>query len=215
MRKLFLASEAKDPKSIKKLKDFIGKDLKKLKIAYVPTAMNGNYYGSWKDGTSYKIAKSLCRELNIIELEDAYYKDVISEVEKSDILWVGGGMSGYLLYWVRRVGLDKALTKILDSGTIYVGSSAGSMICAKTQYSSEWFIEEPELGASLVPGLGLVDFEIYPHYEDELLPKIKKLWKDDQGELYLLKNGEAITVVDDKVEVLGKKRILKEGSLTK
>ena len=82
------------------------------------------------------------------------------------------------------------------------------MICAKTQYSTEWYIGEPEPGANLIPGLGLVDFEIYPHFEDKNLAKIKKLWK--QGELYLLKDGEVITFVDGKIEVLGKKRVIKK-----
>ena len=54
---------------------------------------------------------------------------------------------------------------------------------------AEWFIGEEEPGASLVPGLGLIDFEIYPHFEDKLLPQIKKLWKKDQGKLYMIKNG--------------------------
>ncbi len=39
-----------------------------------------------------------------------------------------------------------------------------------------------------------------------ILPEIKKHWK--KGKLYLLKNGEVITVVDKKIEVLGEKRIL-------
>lgn len=206
--KLFLASESKNPESIKKLKEFVGKDIRKLKIVYIPTASNGEYYGSWKGGQSIRTTMSLGAELKIVELEDSHYKDVISEIKGADIIWLAGGMSGYLLYWVRRTELDKALPEILDSGTIYVGSSAGSMIAAKTQYSAEWYLGEPEPGASLVPGLGLVDFEIYPHYEEEMLPDIKKNWK--KGELYLLKNGEVITVDGNKVRVLGEERILEK-----
>lgn len=205
--KLFLASEAKHPESIKNLKKFIGGSFRGKKIVYIPTASNGKYYGAWKDGESIRKAISLGTELKIVELEDDVYRDVISEIKGADILWIAGGMSGYLLYWFRRTKLDKKLPEILKSGTVYVGSSAGSMICAKTQNSSEWYLGEPEPGASLVSGLGLIDFKIYPHYETNLLPQIKKHWK--HGELYLLKNGEAITVVDDKVDVLGKKRVLK------
>lgn len=116
-------------------------------------------------------------------------------------------MSGYLLYWLRRTGIDKKLLELLDKGMLYVGSSAGSMVCAKTQLSAEWYLGEPEPGASLVPGLGLVDFEIYPHFEDDQLPKIRKLWKGD--ELYLLKNGEVIVVEDSTIQVLGEKRVLR------
>jgi len=204
--KLFLASEAKHPESIKKLKKFVGGSFKGKRIVYIPTAANGEYFGSWKGGGSIRTALALGAKLEVVEFENSTYRDIYPQIEGADILWIAGGMSGYLLYWVRRVGFDKKLPGILKSGAIYVGSSAGSMICAKTQYSSGWYLGEPEPGASLVPGLGLIDFEIYPHYEESLLPKIKKLWK--KGELYLLKNGEVITVSDGKVEVLGKKRIL-------
>jgi len=40
MKRLFLASEAKHPESMQKLEDFVG-GLKSKKIAYIPTAANG------------------------------------------------------------------------------------------------------------------------------------------------------------------------------
>jgi dipeptidase E len=204
--KLFLASTVKHPSSIKKLKKFVGKDLKGMKMAYVPTAANGDFYGSWKAGDSIKIAQDLVKDFRVVQLEDSYYTNIISQLRDVDIIWVAGGMAGYLLYWIRKIELDKALPEILEKGTIYVGSSAGSMICAKTQESSEWYLGEPEPGASLVPGLGYIDFEIYPHYEDDLYDKIKKKWK--KGKIYLLKDGEVVTVENGKVEVLGKKRFI-------
>jgi dipeptidase E len=203
-----LAAEAKNPRSLVKLKKYIGGSFEGKKIAYIPTAANGEFYGSWKGGESIQEVLSLGAEVKVVELESCVYQDIYPQIRGCDILWMAGGQSGYLLYWIRRSMLDKKLNEILDEGTIYVGSSAGSMVCSRTQYASEWFIGEPEPCASLYPGLGLIDFEIYPHYEDELLPQIKKLWT--KGELYLLKNGEVIIVEDDKVEVLGKKRILSE-----
>lgn len=211
MRKLFLASEGVNPRTLIKLKDFIGGSFEGKKVAYVPTAANGDHYGVWKAGGSIKIVPNLGADFKLVELESCVYQDVYLQIKGSDILWIAGGQTGYLLYWFRRSGLDKKLGELLESGTIYVGSSAGSMACSKTQYASEWYLDEPEAGASLLPGLGLIDFEIYPHYEEKLLPRIKKFWK--KGELYLLKDGEVITVVDGKVEILGRRRILKDGRL--
>ncbi len=204
--KLFLASTTKHPDSVAKLRNFIGVGLANKKIVYVPTARNGEFYGSWKDSESLKIASSLGADLAIVELENYFYQDIFAPIEKADILWVAGGMSGYLLYWFRRTGLDKRIAEILNNGTIYVGSSAGSMVCSRTQRVSEWYLGGSEPGASLFPGLGLVDFEIYPHFADNQLEEIKKHWQD--GELRLLKDGEVITVVDGKVEVLGEPRVL-------
>lgn len=205
--KLFLASKAIHPESIKKLQKFSG-GLAGKKIAYVPTAANGEFIGSWKAGSSYKVARKLSKNVQVVELEDYRYKDIITPLKQTDIIWMAGGMSGYLLYWIRRAELDKTLPIILESGTLYVGSSAGSMICATTQSSAEWYLGEPEPGAHFIPGLGLVDFEIYPHYEDDQLPEIKKYWQ--KGKLALLKNGEAITVENGKVTFLGEERIIEK-----
>jgi dipeptidase E len=206
--RLFLASEGKHPETIAKLKSFIPEPLENKKITFIPTAANGEFYGAWKGWSSPKIVSELGGRFKIVELEDVKFKDVIKEIEDSDIIWMNGGMSAYLLYWIRRTKLDKALYEMLKRGVVYVGSSAGTMICSKTQYSSEWYIGEEEPGASLIPGLGLVDFEIYPHFQDELRPEIERKWT--KGKLYLLKDGEVITIVDDKIEVLGEERIIEK-----
>jgi peptidase E len=209
MKRLFLASEAKDPESMVKLEKFVG-GFNGKSIAFIPTALNGtSKFGEWKtESGSFKLVQTLGMEVSAVQLEDFKNSSVAEVLKGKDILWFAGGATGYLLYWIRRCKLDKALPELLEK-SIYVGSSAGSMVCSKTQIASECFIGEEEPGASLLPGLGYIDFEIYPHYEDELLPEIKKFWKG--GELCLLKNGEAITVVGDKIEFLGEKRILKNG----
>lgn len=202
--KLFLASEAKHPESMVQLQAFMGESFSRKKMLYIPTAANGESWGSWRDGGSFKLVQTLGVNLNIVELESTTEESLISMTKDTDIIWFAGGMPGYLLYWLRRRKFQQWLPQLLDRGAIYVGSSAGSMVCSRTQNVIEWYIGEEEPGASVIPGLGLVDFEIYPHYEESLLPKIQEQWKS--GTLYLLKNGEAITVVDGKVTVLGEER---------
>lgn len=214
MKRLFLASEAKHPESIEKLKKFIG-GFEGKTVAYIPTAANGEeIYGAWKtESESWKLVNTLGAKVTPVVLEDYKNSAVLDLLKDKDIIWFAGGQCGYLMYWVRRCEIDRHIHELLDSGTVYVGSSAGSMVTSKKLSTTEWYLGEGEPGASVIPGLGLVNFEIYPHYEDHLLPEIKKHWK--KGELYLLKNGEAITVVDGNVEVLGEKRVLKDGKLIK
>lgn len=205
--KLFLASEMKHPESIEKLRRFIGGSFKGITIAYIPTAANGEEpFGSWKqNSTTWKLVNTLGAKVTSVQFEDYKNSSVIAKLKNKDILWFAGGYPGYLMYWIRRCEVDKALPELLKK-SIFVGSSAGSMITSKKLSTSEWYIGEGEPGASVIPGLGLIDFEIYPHYEDPLRSQIKMHWK--KGKLYLLKNGEVITVVNENVEVLGKKRIL-------
>lgn len=189
----------------------MGKKLEDCSVTYIPTASNGESWENWKAGESIKLVTSIWPNLRIVQLEEVGRTQNVSEIIGTpDILWMAGGMAGYLLYWIRRTKLDKALPKILKAGTIYVGSSAGSMICAKTNYLAEFFPDEEEPGANLLPGLGLIDFEIFPHFEEKYMAPLKKYW--GKGSIYLLKNGDVITVVDGNVKVLGKERVFKKTS---
>jgi peptidase E len=76
------------------------------------------------------------------------------------------------------------------------------MICSKNFEIADWFIGESEPGASETPGLGYVDFQIYPHYKDKLLEQIKK-HKDPSQQYFLLRNGEAISVNKGVVKLHG------------
>lgn len=203
--KLFLASEAKNPESYKKLEKFIG-GFDGKKVGYIPTAANGSKWEHWKDGGSWKLVNSLDIDLETILLEDYGNDSVIEKLLEKDIVWVAGGMIGYLLYWMKRCSIDKNLDKILEK-CVYVGSSAGSMVlCNESSDIATWGFVDNEIGANELESLKVVDFDIYPHYEDELYEKIKENYKGKK--LYLLKNGEAITVEDGKVTVLGEERII-------
>ncbi len=139
-------------------------------------------------------------------LEEYRNKSVLPQLEGKDIIWFAGGSCAYLMYWIRRCEIDVHLPKLLEQGSIYVGSSAGSMITALTLISAEWYIGEEERGVGMSPGLALVDFNVYPHYSEELLAEIQK--RRNSEKLYLLKDGEAITVTDGVVKVLGEERLL-------
>lgn len=203
--KLFLASEAKHPESIQKLKDYIG-GFEGKKIAYIPTASNGNNaWDEWKHGGSWNVVNTLGAVVTPILLEDHRNINFPQSLEDKDIIWMAGGACGYLMLWIKRTKLDVYLPELLKN-TLYVGSSAGSMITAPTLQIADWYIGEEERGASYMPGLGLTDFDFYPHYEDELYEQIKSQYKGEK--MYLVKNGEAIIVEDSKVTVLGEERII-------
>jgi len=202
---LFLASEGSDPKTIEKLEKYVG-GWKNKKVIYIPTARNGeNDFGTWEDSGTWNFLKSSGMDVKAVQLED--YKDYLDPkiFEETDILWISGGACGYLMYWIIRTGFDKMLPTILKK-TIYVGSSAGSMIAAPTLEIADWFIGETERGASYLPGLGFTDFDFYPHYEEYLKPEI--ISKYNGKKMYLVKNGDVIVYEDGKVTVLGEENII-------
>ena len=204
--KLFLASEAKHPESIKKLTEFVG-GFEGKRIAYIPTAANGEYgWESWKDGGSWKIVNTLGADITVFQLEEYRNQNMQTVLDGFDIIWFAGGMPGYLMYWIKSVGLDKSLKLLLEKGAIYVGSSAGAMVTSKSLDVATWGFVDNDLGAENMPGLGLVDFDIYPHYEDSLYEQIKSKFKGNK--IYLLKNGEEIIVEDGNIQVIGEERVI-------
>lgn len=205
--KLFLASRAVHPESLEKLEDYLG-GFRGKRIAYIPTAANVDEggFGSWRKKASWQAVRDLPADVSPIQLEDIRDTPLPKLFHNLDIIWFAGGYAGYLMYWIRRTKLDKYLKTLFEKGTLYVGSSAGSMIVAKTLDIVEWE-GDGETGASCIPGLGLVNFDFYPHFEESQLALIKKHYKD--GKMYLVKDGEAIVVEDKKVMVLGEERIVK------
>ena len=160
--KLFLASRIKEPASIEKLTNYIN-GFNGKKIALIPTASNGEdgweYYKRKEDGT-WNFVHSLDATVQDVVLEDYRDKSVIKDLENKDIIWFMGGMAGYLAYWIRRCKIDIHIKRILDSGVLYVGSSAGAMVAGQTLQISNWLSTDGERGAESIKPMGLVDFDI-------------------------------------------------------
>lgn len=204
--KLFLASYAIDPDTVNELTQYVG-GFKGKSIAYIPTASNGELpWEEWKNGNTWKVLSKLPANIELVQLEDYKNPTALDHLKGKDVIWFGGGFTGYLMYWARRCGLDKALPDLLKAGALYVGSSAGAMAASSYINTTAWFPDEDELGAEVIPGFGLVDFDIYPHYKEDALPYIKSHYTGKK--MYLLKNGEEIIVEDDKVQVVGEERII-------
>lgn len=200
--KLFLASDGNS--SMEDINDFV-EGLSEKKIAYIPTAANGEKWGSWRESRSLQELRRRNARIDIVQLEDYAKEDIRPYLAQKDIIWMAGGMCGYLMYWVRRVQLDMYIREILEN-TIYVGSSAGSIIAGASLAITEWYPGDQELGGSIFPTLHLVDFDTYPHYEEHMLPIIKERYKGKK--LYLLKNSEAIVMDKDEVKIIGEERII-------
>lgn len=209
---LFLASDAKNPLTLEKLREVVG-GFEGKKITYIPTAANGEHgWECWKhpDGMWEKV-NNLGAEVTLTVLEDYGNNSVLKLLEGQDIIWLAGGMSGYLMYWLKRCEIDKELPRLLENKNLWlVGSSCGAMAMGKTLEIAPWPLTDAEIGGSDFKPLGLVDFDIFPHYEDDMFEEIKKDYKGEK--LYLLKNGEEIVVRDGEVELVGEKRIVGKNS---
>jgi dipeptidase E len=122
------------------------------------------------------------------------------QVEEADVLLVSGGDTIYLDRWMRESGLAELLPSL---DLVYVGFSAGSMVMspAVAEVFASW--TRPVGGE----GLGVVDFEIFPHLDHPDLPENTtadaERWAAGlAGPGYAIDDATAIKVVDGVVEVI-------------
>jgi dipeptidase E len=89
--------------------------------------------------------------------------DARAAVERADAIAVGGGNTFHLLRGLYRAGVVELIRERVASGTPYVGWSAGSNVaCPTIRTTNDMPIVEPPT----LDALGLVPFQINPHYTD-------------------------------------------------
>jgi dipeptidase E len=123
-------------------------------------------------------------------------------VRETDVLLVAGGDALYLSHWMRQSGLAALLPSLLL--TVWVGMSGGSMVL--TPRVGEQFVGwTPTSGADRA--LGVVDFSIFPHLDNEELPDNSlahaQRWAAGiGGPAYAIDDETAIKVNDGAIEVV-------------
>ncbi len=90
-------------------------------------------------------------------------RDILQAVESADGVFVGGGNTFRLLNSLYSSGVMPALRAQVARGIPYIGSSAGSIVaCPSLKTTKDMPVVEPPS----FEALGLVDFQISPHYLD-------------------------------------------------
>ncbi len=123
-------------------------------------------------------------------------------VREADVLLVDGGDATYLCHWMRESGLADLLPSLSD--LVWVGVSAGSMVMTP-RIGDDFVNWRPPTGGDRT--LGMVDFSIFPHLDDELMPdntlaEAERWAADIGGTAYAIDDQTAIKVTDDGVEVV-------------
>jgi dipeptidase E len=130
-----------------------------------------------------------------------------------DSVIVPGGNTFALLMKLRQSGLLTAISERIHAGLPYVGSSAGANIVGPNILTTnDWNV----VGASEFNALGLVQFNINPHYSDETSPatpygqtrddhihEYHQIWANP---VVALEESAVLRVVDNEASLLGRGR---------
>lgn len=124
-------------------------------LLFVPYALNDH------DGYTRKVAVAL--EPLGVAVRGAHEGDPAALARDAGAIFVGGGNTFRLADALQRLGLIEAIRSTVAAGAPYIGSSAGTNVaCPSLRTTNDMPIVQP----LSFDTLGLVPFQINPHYLD-------------------------------------------------
>jgi dipeptidase E len=191
----------------------LGKPIAESSALCIPTALYGHPMAgpgnAWRFISGREPETPMCelgwKSLGVLELtalpsigDDQW----IPIVQETDVLLVGGGDALYLCHWMRQSGLADLMPSLHEA--VYVGRNAGSMVMTP-RVGEDFVIWKPRTGGDET--LGIVDFSIFPHLDNEDLPhntmaNAERWAAKIPGPAYAIDDQTAIKVVDGAVEVV-------------
>jgi dipeptidase E len=135
------------------IKDFVGS---RTRLVFIPYALH--------DRRAYcEQAEGHLRDLGLKFTSAHDLSNASREIERSEIIFVGGGNTFRLLYELQKNRLMEPIRRAVSNGTLYLGSSAGSIVACPSLKTTK---DMPILQPMSFEALGLVPFQISPHYLD-------------------------------------------------
>lgn len=127
--------------------------------------------------------------IRVTSVSDA--SDPVGAVNAARAIAVGGGNSFRLLQLMYQTGLLEAVRQRVRGGLPYIGWSAGSNLAGPTIRTTNDMpiVEPPSLAA-----LGLVPFQINPHYTEQVIPNHGGETRAERIAEFLLLNPTATVV---------------------
>ena len=131
-------------------------------------------------------------------------------LEETDAIFIGGGNTFRLLKSLQDLGFIEAIRRKVKSGAPYIGSSAGSNVAGPTIKTTK---DMPIVQPRSFDSLGLVPFQISPHYQDPdpnsrhmgetQEERILQFLEESETPVVGMREGAWLLVEDDSVKLKG------------
>lgn len=184
MKKIVLTScGIIDDRLKKQFYNLLNKDISQIKLLFITIAVDGekDTDRTWLNEEYATILDLGIKEENI---EEFNYEENI-DFGNYDAIYMIGGNTFYLLKELREKHLDEKIKEAINSGVIYIGSSAGSIVLGETietalPYDENWVNLDDFTGLKIVDGI------IIPHANRKqvFIKEAKEKYGDKIIELY-------------------------------
>jgi len=166
--------------ALQAVRDFLGGATRRA--FFVPFASVARTY----DQYAARVREVVGREAGCEVISAHEAEDPRAAVRESDAVLVGGGNTFHLLREMYAGGLVEAIReRVLSGGAAYVGWSAGSNVACPTIMTTN---DMPVVEPPTFDALGLVPFQINPHYTDARLEGHHGETRDDRLAEFVLAN---------------------------
>jgi dipeptidase E len=204
MKRLFLSSSFADVADL--FKEFAKEDIKDKTVTFIPTASNVEEVRFYID-----LAREAFEKMGLIvdELDVSKASDdaIVTKLKENDYIYVSGGNTFFLLQELKKSGADKIISNEINSGKLYIGESAGSMIVSPDiEYVKEMDDHEKAPDLDTFSALNIIDFYPLPHYKNFPFEEVVEEIIAEYGvklNLYPISNSQVILVEGDDVRVRG------------
>ena len=161
-------------------RDFVGK-----KAIFIPTA--GDPYDNRDFVETDKIAlEKYGFDVIEVDVKNKDEEEIRKAIDGADVILVAGGNTFYLMEKLKESGADKVIKEFIEKGGMYIGSSAGSIVCCPTIEGAEEF-DDPSLAPELdnFDGMGVFKDVIIPHtHKEKYFERIKRATKKLESKGY-------------------------------
>ncbi|MBM6617977.1 Type 1 glutamine amidotransferase-like domain-containing protein [Bacillus suaedaesalsae] len=201
MKTLVLLSELTRNKKIEdKLESlFSGKT---FKLGYIPSRSDKTrkYFDNAQD-----FFKNVgVDELLYFDVDEEFDESLIKDLKMCDGIYLSGGNTFYFLKKLRESNMLCLIREFVKEGKILMGVSAGSILMSKT-IDMAHLLDDNLVDLKDLTSLGLVDFEVLPHWNDQL----NLLGEHHQNTIFCLHDGDGIFIQGEKMDIIGNVREIK------
>jgi len=201
--KLFLTSAGLPPETTEEFLRLLNKKPEGMSVCFIATASDTEE-NKWYVEKDRKRLQELGFKVTELDIKKENEESLRHKLENSDVIFVEGGNTFYLLKYIKESGFDKALKSFLDRGGVYLGVNAGSMIAGLNIESAGWkHADRNIVNLKDLTGLKLVPFVISPHTDETNIEVIKECAGKANYPVVALTDKQAILVENGNQKIVG------------